>query len=85
LIFEARATRLAVRQLAAVFKILKYIFFTDSYPLTASSKIQKFKLREEAKTRLTIDGSAGRFAGGDAQCRNVLAGSAAALPASSIT
>ena len=25
----------------------KYIFWTDSYPKTASGKIQKFKLREE--------------------------------------
>ncbi len=29
-------------------KIPKYIEFTDSYPMTASGKIQKFKLREKA-------------------------------------
>lgn len=28
------------------FKIPKYVFFVDSYPMTASGKIQKFKLRE---------------------------------------
>ncbi|WP_277673534.1 AMP-binding protein [Piscibacillus halophilus] len=30
-------------------KIPKYIEFTDEYPMTASGKIQKFKLREQAK------------------------------------
>lgn len=29
------------------FKIPKYIFFTKQYPMTASGKIQKFKLREQ--------------------------------------
>ncbi|MDR1047553.1 MAG: AMP-binding protein [Treponema sp.] len=29
------------------FKIPKYVFFTDSYPLTPSGKIQKYLLREE--------------------------------------
>jgi fatty-acyl-CoA synthase len=28
------------------FKIPKYVFFVDSYPLTSSGKIQKFVLRE---------------------------------------
>jgi fatty-acyl-CoA synthase len=28
------------------FKIPKYIFFTDAFPLTSSGKIQKYKLRE---------------------------------------
>ena len=28
-------------------KIPRYIFFVDSYPMTASGKIQKFKLREQ--------------------------------------
>ncbi|MDR1138390.1 MAG: AMP-binding protein [Clostridiales bacterium] len=35
-------------------KIPKYIFFVDKYPMTASGKIQKFKLREQAKTSLGI-------------------------------
>jgi fatty-acyl-CoA synthase len=39
----------------ARYKIPKHIFFTNSYPMTASGKIQKFKLREEAASRLTID------------------------------
>lgn len=30
-------------------KIPRYIEFTDSYPMTASGKIQKFRLREQAK------------------------------------
>jgi fatty-acyl-CoA synthase len=28
------------------YKIPKYIFFVDDYPMTASGKIQKYKLRE---------------------------------------
>ncbi|MBN1566843.1 MAG: AMP-binding protein [Acidobacteria bacterium] len=38
----------------ARYKIPRHIFFTDSYPMTASGKIQKYKLREEAARRLTI-------------------------------
>jgi fatty-acyl-CoA synthase len=34
-------------------KIPRYIFFVDEYPTTASGKIQKFKLRELAKTQLS--------------------------------
>ncbi|WP_017728718.1 AMP-binding protein [Halalkalibacterium ligniniphilum] len=33
----------------ARFKIPRYIAFIDEYPMTASGKIQKFKLREQAK------------------------------------
>ena len=33
-------------------KIPKYVFFVDEYPSTASGKIQKYKLRELAKTLL---------------------------------
>jgi fatty-acyl-CoA synthase len=38
----------------ARYKIPKHIFFTDSYPMTASGKIQKFKLREEAASKLQL-------------------------------
>ncbi len=34
-------------------KIPKYIFFVDEYPTTASGKIQKYKLRELAKKKLS--------------------------------
>ncbi len=34
----------------ARYKVPKYIFFTDSYPMTASGKVQKFILREKAAT-----------------------------------
>ena len=34
------------------FKIPKYVFFVDSYPMTASGKIQKYKLRENAPVLL---------------------------------
>ncbi|MFB6465551.1 AMP-binding protein [Cytobacillus sp. Hz8] len=30
------------------FKIPKFVFFTDSYPMTASGKIQKYKLKEQS-------------------------------------
>jgi len=36
----------------ARYKIPKHIFFTDSFPMTASGKIKKFKLREEAAAQL---------------------------------
>jgi fatty-acyl-CoA synthase len=39
-----------VRQHLAAYKVPKYVFFVDEYPLTASGKIQKFKLRELSKT-----------------------------------
>jgi fatty-acyl-CoA synthase len=38
----------------ARYKIPKYIFYIDSYPMTASGKIQKFKLRELARQKLGI-------------------------------
>ena len=34
------------------FKVPKYIFFVDEYPLTASGKIQKFVLRDMAKAKI---------------------------------
>lgn len=34
-------------------KIPRHIFFTDSYPMTASGKIQKFKLREQSISLLS--------------------------------
>ncbi len=34
------------------FKIPKYVFFVDAYPMTASGKIQKYKLRESAPALL---------------------------------
>lgn len=36
----------------ARYKVPKYFFFVDEYPMTASGKIQKFKLREIAKEKL---------------------------------
>jgi fatty-acyl-CoA synthase len=34
------------------FKIPKYVFFVENYPMTASGKIQKYKLRENAPALL---------------------------------
>ncbi|MEA2054166.1 MAG: AMP-binding protein [Candidatus Thermoplasmatota archaeon] len=38
----------------ARYKVPKYIFFSDEFPMTASGKIQKYKLREMAKEKLVI-------------------------------
>lgn len=39
----------------ANYKIPKYVRFVDSYPMTASGKIQKFKMREMAIKELQLD------------------------------
>ncbi len=41
----------------ANYKIPKYVRFVDSYPMTASGKIQKFKLREMAIQELQLEGA----------------------------
>lgn len=38
--------KLFCRGQIARYKIPKYIFFVDSYPMTASGKIQKYKLKD---------------------------------------
>ncbi len=38
----------------ARYKIPKHVFIVDSFPLTASGKIQKYRLREEAVERLKV-------------------------------
>jgi fatty-acyl-CoA synthase len=40
----------------ASFKVPKYVFFVGSYPMTASGKIQKYKLREMSKQLLAERG-----------------------------
>jgi fatty-acyl-CoA synthase len=45
----------------ARYKAPKHVFFVDAYPMTASGKIQKYKLRDMAKEQLGID--IGVFAG----------------------
>ena len=44
------------RERIARYKVPQYVFFVDSFPMTASEKIQKFKLREMAKEMLDIRG-----------------------------
>jgi fatty-acyl-CoA synthase len=51
------------RSRMARYKAPKYVFFVDSYPMTASGKIQKYKLRDMAKEQLGID--IGVYAGED--------------------
>ena len=55
----------------ARYKAPKYVFFVDEFPLTASGKIQKYKLRDMAKEALGIDigvfsGEAGHGDGAEA-------------------
>jgi fatty-acyl-CoA synthase len=45
------------RSRIAPYKKPKYVIFVDSYPMTASGKIQKYKLREIACDKLNITGS----------------------------
>lgn len=45
------------RSRIAPYKKPKYVIFVDSYPMTASGKIQKYKLREFACDKLNITGS----------------------------
>jgi fatty-acyl-CoA synthase len=47
----------------ARYKAPRYVFFVDEFPMTASGKIQKFKLRDMAKDALGIDADV--FAGTD--------------------
>lgn len=44
------------RERIARYKVPQYVFFVDSFPMTASEKIQKFKLREMAEEILDIHG-----------------------------
>jgi len=46
------------RDRIANYKIPKYVRFVDSYPMTASGKIQKFKLREMAIRELQLEADA---------------------------
>lgn len=50
------------RSRIAPYKKPKHVFFVDSYPMTASGKIQKYRLREIACEKLGIE--TGVFAGG---------------------
>ena len=44
----------AVKSNLARHKVPKYVKFTDSFPMTASGKIQKYKLREEAAAEFNL-------------------------------
>jgi len=60
----------------ARYKAPKFVFFVDEYPMTASGKIQKFKLRDMAKESLGIDLDV--FAGDDAGDECVVKGTGGA-------
>ena len=52
---NAEALREHCRGQIAHFKVPRYIRFTDSFPLTVTGKVQKFKLRERAIKDLGLD------------------------------
>jgi fatty-acyl-CoA synthase len=43
------------RSRIAAYKKPRHVFFVDAFPLTASGKVQKYKLRELAQARLGLD------------------------------
>ena len=47
------------RENIARFKVPEYVDFVDDYPMTASGKIQKYKLRESAVERYGLESAAG--------------------------
>jgi len=48
----------AVRENMARHKVPKYVLFMESFPMTASGKIQKYKLREMAVEKLHLESDA---------------------------
>ncbi len=55
---SVEAIQEAVRANMARHKVPKYVLFMDSFPMTASGKIQKFKLREYATEKLGLQDDA---------------------------
>jgi len=45
------------RENIAYYKVPEYVDFVDDYPMTASGKIQKYKLREAAVERYGLKGT----------------------------
>jgi len=56
------------RNRIAPYKKPKYVIFVDSFPMTASGKIQKYKLREIACEKLNITGNVFSEESAEAQC-----------------
>ncbi|MBU2451984.1 MAG: AMP-binding protein, partial [Proteobacteria bacterium] len=44
------------RDRISYYKIPKFVFFVEDYPCTASGKIQKYKLRDQAAVKLGLAG-----------------------------
>ncbi|OAA54910.1 AMP-dependent synthetase/ligase [Cordyceps fumosorosea ARSEF 2679] len=56
-VLTTEAVREWVRTKLSSHLVPKHVFWVDEYPKTASGKIQKFKLQEQAKTLLAAQGS----------------------------
>jgi fatty-acyl-CoA synthase len=58
----ATLTEEAVREFCqgrlAHYKVPRYVVFTDGFPMTVTGKVQKFKMREDAITRLGLEDAA---------------------------
>jgi fatty-acyl-CoA synthase len=58
----ASLTEEAVREFCegrlAHYKVPRYVVFTDGFPMTVTGKVQKFKMREDAITRLGLEDAA---------------------------
>jgi fatty-acyl-CoA synthase len=46
------------RESLAHFKVPRYVVFTDSFPMTVTGKVQKYKMREDAIARLGLEDAA---------------------------
>nr|MDP9486958.1 AMP-binding protein [Actinomycetota bacterium] len=47
------------RESVAYYKVPEYVDFVEEYPMTASGKVQKYKLREAAVERYGLQVAAG--------------------------
>jgi fatty-acyl-CoA synthase len=52
------AVREYCRSRLAHYKVPRYVVFTDSFPMTVTGKVQKFKMREDAIARLGLEDAA---------------------------
>jgi fatty-acyl-CoA synthase len=55
---EVEELRAWCRERVARFKVPRYVKFTDSFPMTVTGKIQKFKMREQAIEELGLHDAA---------------------------
>jgi len=52
-ILDEQAIRAFLKDKLAYFKMPRYIRFVESYPMTVTGKVQKFKMREQMQEALS--------------------------------